>query len=631
MTADEAQERMAKARAAQALWAARTVEDRVRSLRPLRQAIAAHVDEVVRTMGEDMGKPPMDALAGDVMVTLEQLRWYEQHAPRLLRSRRVGKPPLLYSGARFTELNEPYGVALVIAPWNYPVQLSLVPAATALFAGNAVVLKCSEHTPLTAALIEELCASANLPDGLVQVSCEPPPGCSALLECRPDLIFFTGSSRTGREVAKRAAEWMIPTVMELGGKDAALVFDSCNLERTADGLVYGSFSNAGQVCVGTKRIYVERGIYEEFLRMFLARVEKLRMGETVESDMGRVRAEGVEQRLREQVEDALQRGAKMRTRWNSDEKASDAVVLTDVPEDAALLQEESFGPVVCVAAFDSEEDAIRKANSSPYALSASVWTGDKTQGERVAARMQSGSCAVNDVIRNIANPEASFGGNGLSGHGRYHGAEGLRAFSRTKSIMHVSRGRSTEMHWFPFRAKTFARLRGLMRLRHLSGAAARWRAFREMWVVLLVLAASGFMLKAAPQATPQGMLTIDVKLPAAAHGQIGYLVFSRAAGFPSNAELAFRRGFVPLDRGGSTDQQITIGPLPPGTYAVSLYLDENGNQKLDKNWLGIPKEPVGVSREPKGSFGPPRFEDCVFAHGQASERITIKLVECCKP
>jgi len=428
----------------------------------------------------------------------------------------------------------------------------------------------------------------------------------------------------------RAAESMIPTMMELGGKDAAIVFDSCNLERTTNGLIYGSFSNAGQACVAAKRIYVQAGIYEEFLRMFLVRLERLRIGETVESDMGKIRIEGVQRRLREQVEDALGRGAKLRTQWNPNERASGPVVLTDVPEDAALLAEESFGPVVCVAPFDGEENAIRMANASPYGLSASVWTGDKAQGERVAKRMQSGSCAVNDVIRNIANPETAFGGNRLSGHGRYHGAEGLKAFSRTKSVMQVSPGRTSEIHWFPFQARTFARLRGLMRLRHLRGLAARWKALCETWLILLVLAGSVFIQQAAPQTPSQGMLMIDVKLPAHAHGQVGYLVFNHAAGFPNNAELAFRRGFVPVEQAASSDQRINIGPLPAGEYAVSIYLDENGNRKLDKNWLGIPKEPVGASRNPKGALGPPRFEDCVFEHGQALEGITIMLVECCK-
>ena len=366
--------------------------------------------------------------------------------------------------------------------------MELSPAAltgtmlTALFAGNAVLLKCSEHVPRTSRLIADICVNIGLPDGLVQVSCEAPEEASALLECSPDLIFFTGSSRNGRKVAIKAAEFMIPTVMELGGKDAALVFDSCDLERSANGIAYGSFSNAGQVCVGIKRIYVQQTIYEEFLRVFLEKVAAIRIGTTIESDIGPISLEAVRSRLRQQVMNAISGGAKVCSRWLQDEEIGSPIVLTDVADDAALLVDESFGPVVCVAPFNSEVEAIELANKCSWALSASVWTGDRTQGERVAMQLQSGSCAVNDVIRNIGNPHASFGGNRLSGHGRYHGAAGLNTFTRTKVVMVADRTHTTEIHWFPFRARTFARLRGLLSVRHHASSASRWKAFREMWM-----------------------------------------------------------------------------------------------------------------------------------------------------
>jgi len=477
-----AEQRIAAARKAQAQWTRRSVKERVRALRPLREAIVERMDEIIQTISEEIGKTPMDALVGDVMVTLEQLRYYERHAVRLLRARRIGKPWFLFGGTHFLEVHEPHGTVLVFAPWNYPLQLSLVPMLTALFAGNAVLLKCSEHAPRTSRLIADICVNIGLPDGLVQVSCEAPEEASALLECSPDLIFFTGSSRNGRRVAIKAAEFMIPTVMELGGKDAALVFDSCDLERTANGIAYGSFSNAGQVCVGIKRIYVQQTIYDEFLRVFLEKVAAIRIGTTVQSDIGPIPLEAVRSRLRQQVMNAISCGAKVRSRWSQDEEIGLPIVLTDVADDAALLVDESFGPVVCVAPFNSEVEAIELANKCSWALSASVWTGDRTQGERVAMQLQSGSCAVNDVIRNIGNPHVSFGGNRLSGHGRYHGAAGLNAFSRTKVMMVADRTKTTEVHWFPFRASTFARLRGLLSVRHHASSASRWKAFREMWM-----------------------------------------------------------------------------------------------------------------------------------------------------
>jgi acyl-CoA reductase-like NAD-dependent aldehyde dehydrogenase len=464
--------RIARARAVQTQWARLTPSQRTNALRPLRHVIAQRMDEIIATISAEVGKPPMDALAGDIMVTLEHLRFYERHAPNILRPRKVGKPALLFRGSRFEEILEPHGVVLICAPWNYPLQLAVVPMVTALFAGNAVLLKCSEHTPRTAQLIADLCIAAALPPNLVQISCESPEEAAALVDAQPDFIFFTGSNRNGRAVAAKAAALMVPTVMELGGKDAALVFDSCDLPRTVNGLVYGAFSNSGQVCVGTKRIYVQRPIYDEFLRLFLECVTHLRTGTTTESDLGPIRIASIRQRLSDQLDDAIARGAKLHT------PADDAspIVLTEVPADASLLQDESFGPIVCIAPFISEPDAIGAANSSAFSLSASVWTNGKSQAQRVALALNAGSCAINDVIRHIGNPHAAFGGNKSSGHGRYHGIEGLRTFSRTKSIMTTTRPHPSEIHWFPFSAATFVRLRKLLQFRHASSLRSKLKA-----------------------------------------------------------------------------------------------------------------------------------------------------------
>jgi acyl-CoA reductase-like NAD-dependent aldehyde dehydrogenase len=465
MNSGDPAQRMVAAKTAQMAWGALPAEARVRRLRPLRYAITQRLDEIVQTICDEVGKPPMDALAGDVMVALEQLRFYERHARHLLRSRKESKPWFFYRGARFFRFYEPHGIVLVFAPWNYPFQLAVVPMATALYAGNGVLLKCSEQTPRTAGLIQELCDAADLPKGLVHVSCEAPEAASALIDAHPDFLFFTGSGRNGAVVAEKAAALMIPTIMELGGKDAAIVFDSCDLERTANGIAYGGFSNAGQVCVGTKRIYVQQSIFDQFFPAFLKRVGELRTGSTTDSDIGPVRMEFVRQRLLEQVEEAVNQGATLHSGSNVAGNIT-PFVLTGVSESSRLMQEESFGPVVCVAAFQNEDDAILAANASPFQLSASVWTGDLAQGRRVASRLASGSCAINDVIRNIGNPACAFGGNRASGHGRYHGAEGLYSFSRVKTVMVMRERRKREVHWFPFQAVTYARLRKLLLLRH---------------------------------------------------------------------------------------------------------------------------------------------------------------------
>jgi acyl-CoA reductase-like NAD-dependent aldehyde dehydrogenase len=477
-----AKHRMHQARTAQVAWAAGSVEARCRVLRRLREVMEQQADEIVQIISVELAKPPMDALTGDLLVTLEQMLFYEKNAARILKLRRRGKPAFFYRAARFMEVLEPHGVALIIAPWNYPMQLSMVPAISALFAGNAVLLKCSEHAPHTAALIAALCSQAGLPPGLVQVSCEAPGETAALISAKPDIIFFTGSSENGHTVAESAARHGIPAVLELGGCDAALVFASCDLERTVNGVLYGSFANAGQVCVGIKRIYVEQSIYAEFLSRFLERASQLRHGLTpgndLESDLGVARQPA---RLEDLVQDAVARGAVVHGAFSPGE-AMRPLVLTGATPDSMILQQEFFGPVVCVAPFSNEHEALALANASPFALGASIWTGDAQQGRRLALQMNAGACVVNDVIRNIGNPHVAFGGNGRSGYGRYHGEDGLRTFSRIRSIMVANKLHDPEAHWFPFSRSGYMRLRALIALRHGQGNifARCWQFLRRM-------------------------------------------------------------------------------------------------------------------------------------------------------
>jgi acyl-CoA reductase-like NAD-dependent aldehyde dehydrogenase len=463
--------RVEVARQVQPQWAKLSVRERLAAIKKIRLALAAKIDRVVGTICDEVGKPPLDALSGDVLVVLEHLRYCEKQAAKVLQARRVDKPSILFRGARFDEVTEPHGVALVFAPWNYPLQLAMVPMVTALVAGNAVILKCSERTLKVAAMIAELCTEAKLPTGLVQVCCDAPNEARALIEARPDVVFFTGSSGNGRAVAERCATLQIPTIMELGGKDACLVFASCDVKRALDGVTYGAFSNAGQVCVGAKRVYVERGIFAEFVACLIARAREVRVGTGMDCDMGPVRIEFARTLLAEQVDDAVAQAATLHTEWDRRGDVVPPLILTEVSHASRLLNEETFGPVVCLEAFDNEAEAIALANDSTFALGASVFSGDDAQAQRVARALSVGSCTINDVIRSVGNPYAAFGGNKASGYGRYHGRAGLEAFSRVKTVMTVTRPQRVEVHWFPFTAKTYTRLRGLMLFRHGAGGA----------------------------------------------------------------------------------------------------------------------------------------------------------------
>jgi uncharacterized protein (DUF2141 family) len=439
-----------------------------------------------------------------------------------------------------------------------------------------------------------------------------------LVDARPDFLFFTGSSRNGQQVAQQAAQHLIPAVFELGGKDPALIFADCQLERTVEGVTYGAFCNAGRVCVGIRRAYIEASIYNEFVTRLVIRTTGLRVGDSEETDLCPLSSR-LQPALRMQIQEALSRGARLLCPADSTGAGEQPTLLADVPADAQLLTEESFGPVLCVAPFRDEAEAVALANGGSFGLGSSIWTHDRARGRRVAAQLSAGSCSINDVIRNVGNPWAAFGGNRGSGYGRYRGTEGFRAFTRVKSVMLAGDRRSRETHWFPFTSRTAHRLAMLLRIRHGSGGFVA-RLGRLLPFLLGVMLSAGI----APYAKAETHLSIQVHLTRDARGELGYLIFSAPAGFPGDPGRALRHGFLAIPAGA---KEMTISAeLTPGTYAISVYEDRNGNRRLDRNFLGIPREPVGVSGNPHRRSGPPHFDECSFRVDGNAQTVNITVV-----
>ncbi|MFO7264424.1 MAG: aldehyde dehydrogenase family protein [Bacillota bacterium] len=478
---------MEQSRRAFAAWSRQPMAERIALLRRLREFIIAHLDELVDVIVTSTGKPPVEALTADILVVVDMLHYLETHAEKVLSPKRV-KTPLLLLGKRSYVTYMPRGVVLVIAPWNYPFQLSIVPAASALAAGNSVILKPSEVTPLVGQWIERLFQQAGAPEHLVQVAHGDGRVGAALIEANPDYIFFTGSVRTGKVVQQEAAKRLIPTTLELGGKDPMIVFADAPLERAAKGAVWGALTNCGQVCMSVERIYVERPVYEPFLQLLRRELERLsRKPSDPERDLGSMTFPKQRDIVRDHVTQALAQGARCiggvpPEQWEAGPGLSvPPVMLTDLKEDMAVMREETFGPVLCVVPFDSEEEAVRLANGTEYGLNASVWSRDLAKAWRVADRLVSGAVVINDVIVSVSNPHLPFGGAKASGIGRYHGEIGLQTFCHQKSIV-VDRGRrKTEVQWYPYRGKRepFARL-----IRSMYGPKRRWtellRAYREL-------------------------------------------------------------------------------------------------------------------------------------------------------
>jgi len=446
--------RVARVRSVQEGWASLEPRDRARRLRRLLDAIGSRVSEIDETIVAETGKPRAEALV-EVIAVLDLIRFYLKKAPSFLESRPVSPGWLLWKGASVAR--EPLGVIGVISPWNYPFILSMTPVVTALFGGNGALLKPSEFTPYTGLFAEDLARDAGLPEGLVQVIVGTGTTGDALVRSGVDKVVFTGGSGTGRKVLSAAAESLTPVVLELGGKDAAIVLEDAGLERAARGILWGAFQNAGQTCIGVERVFVVDGIYEPFLRQLLEEVRKIKADSIPGVDMGPMVVPEQLQRVEDQLQEALVMGGKVVAGGHRVDPASNVfqpTVLTDIHEASALLSEETFGPLLPVVRVKDEDEAIRRTNETPYGLSASIWTGDRRRGTELAKRLRVGGVTVNDALVHYGIPSLPFGGIGESWYGRTRGLEGLGELTRTRSTVTDRLGLEREPWWFPYSRTT---------------------------------------------------------------------------------------------------------------------------------------------------------------------------------
>lgn len=452
----EVDEYYVRARTAFEKWRKLSIEGRLQFLKNLKQVIVDNMDELAHVIVQDNGKVPTEALVADVMPTLEAIDYVVKHAKQVLSPKKV-KTPLLLIGKKSYVEYMPRGVVLVISPWNYPLQLSVVPMISALVGGNTVILKPSEVTPYVGKYMEKLFQKAGFPEHVVQFAHGGKEVGAAFTDGNPDYIFFTGSVRTGRIIQQVAAQKLIPTTLELGGKDPFIVFADANLERAAKGAVWAAFTNAGQVCMSAERVYVEKSVYRQFLQLVKVETEKLVLGTDPESDMGSMTYPVQREIVKKQALDALHKGARLETGLHPEDWEDSMfvrpMILSNVNHGMDVLNEEFFGPVMPVVPFETEEEVIRLANESDYGLNASVWSSDLQKARRVASELQTGAVNINEVIVSVANSYLPFGGVKESGIGRYHGPVGLTTFCHEKAIV-VDRGKfKSEIQWYPYKGK----------------------------------------------------------------------------------------------------------------------------------------------------------------------------------
>ncbi|MFC4376607.1 aldehyde dehydrogenase family protein [Nocardia halotolerans] len=429
-TRDEVVAAVDGARRGRIEWAGLPATERRRELLRWKRLLHTRRAEILALLTRENGKVGADAEI-ELTLTLHHLDWAARNAGRVLRSRRVSSGLLMVNQASRIE-RQPCGVIGVIGPWNYPMYTPMGSISYALAAGNAVVFKPSEYTPAIGQWLADTFVTATGRAGVFTVVHGPGATGAQLCRAGVDKLAFTGSAPTGRKVMAACAESLTPVLMELGGKDAAIVAEDADLQRAARAVLWGATMNSGQSCAGVERVYVVAAVAERFLEALAEAARAVQAGR----DWGPVTMPGQLATITRHIESALADGGTALVGGPESVRAPyvDAVVLVDVPQDSAAIREETFGPVVTVNRVPDLDTAIAAANAVDYGLGAVVFS--KRHGASIAQRLEVGMVSVNDVISYGAVPALPFGGHGGSGFGRIHGEAGLFEFTTPKSTTH---------------------------------------------------------------------------------------------------------------------------------------------------------------------------------------------------
>ncbi|KAA1426392.1 aldehyde dehydrogenase family protein [Nocardioides antri] len=456
-TAEEVNTIVARAREASPWWRDQGYDGRRDALLRWKRHLAKHSEDLVQLMHRENGKPLTDARL-ELMLALEHIAWVAKHAGKVLRPEKR-RPGVLLANFTARVENLPYGVVGVIGPWNYPIFTPNGSIATALAAGNTVVFKPSEYTPAIAQWYVDAFAAANpdAPDGVLSLVTGFGETGAALCRAGVDKLAFTGSAPTGRKVMAACAESLVPVVMELGGKDAAIVAADADLARAADAIAFGAMGNSGQTCVGIERVYVERPVRDAFLEELTERVRTIRPGSDKSASYGPMTMPSQIEIVRRHVDDALTGGgiAVVGGRESIGDRYIEPVVILDPPHTSSAVQEETFGPTVTVTTVESLDEAVKLANDTPFGLAGAVFS--RGHAEEIVDRLETSQVSVNSVLGFAGMAALPLGGRGESGFGRIHGPEGLREFTRPRAV-------ATQRFPAPINLLTFGRKAWVVRL-----------------------------------------------------------------------------------------------------------------------------------------------------------------------
>lgn len=467
-----------------------SLAERTHAVHDLIKYIYANQEKIIDVLVAETRKTRTDALVSEVMGVLDNLEWVEQNAEKILKDEKVATPITLM-GKKSYITYDALGTVLVISPWNYPLHIGLTSIVAGFVAGNAVVFKPSEVTPMQG-VFEDILASSPLVKDSVFVCYGSGETAVNLINQRPDKIFFTGSTRTGKRILNQAADMLIPVDLELGGKDPAIVFDDVNIKRAVAGVLWGAMTNAGQSCSSLERIYVQKSIYHAFTDEMVKQVQALivNYGDTGNTDVGGMTASFQWDIVHAHVEDARAKGANILTggEGNKETLVYLPTVVNNLTDEMDIVSKETFGPVIPIMMFDTEEEVVTRANNSEFGLAASVWSKDTNRAERVAKSLECGAVSINNAMLTEGNPNLPFGGTKQSGYGRQKGAEGLRGYTRSKSILVDKDSKKIEANWYPYTQEKYQNFKNLIGALFNGGATK-----------LIKFAVSGLKLESSAQ------------------------------------------------------------------------------------------------------------------------------------
>ncbi len=439
-----------RAKKAQAKWGQKSLGQRIKVLQRFKKALMEKADEFSRAISTENGKPLMESMITEVLPTVDITDYFCSKAPGILAKKPIAMRMMKYRKSYIHY--KPRGVVYIISPWNFPFVIPTGEVVMALIAGNAVIQKPASLTPMIALKARDLMVENGLDPDLFQVLPMKGEHAFKLIGSGVDYVNFTGSVATGEKVSAECGKHLIPCTMELGGKDAAIVCEDVSIDHAAKYLVWGAFANAGQVCASVERVYVHEKIYNQFVDKVVSIVKELKIGDPFADgvSIGPMKDPHQLKIVQQHVENARENGATVLTggyKIDGPGQFYAPTILVDVDEDMECVKEETFGPTMPIMKYSDIDDAVQRANDSPFGLNAYVFTADRYRGQRIAEKLQAGTVMVNAALMTYGLPETPWGGVKKSGVGRVHGDDGLRDLCIPS---HVNYDLPFEISWNPF-------------------------------------------------------------------------------------------------------------------------------------------------------------------------------------